>query len=402
MRPHLFHPYRRAPRGPRDQDAGLSPKHPRSVGTSPHGTRRRSVRLSRLAGITALALSLVATLQAALAAYAAPGQTIDQALGCTRSIQSVLESHLNDGYYLGTPYGNQGPGIYGDITTSDAWWPNGNPKPGVGAYMNCAGFVTAVVREAGGDTSPVAAHVSSIGYHKGNESNASQWYGFANDRGFLAGQYNTKEEMLASGILEKGDIIYIHPTTFGGDNDCHIMFFWGSNPHEDLAWHSALHGDGVIAGSSSNGNMISRITPKGPAAFYQVFKVQHSVEVTFQKVSSRDDIDVTLDAYQLEGATYEIRRAADDALVSTITTDAAGTATLALEPSCAYYAQEVAAPQGYVVNPERIPFNTGETTSVELPDAPGTLTLRIQKKDAATGGEDGIPHSFPWTDRIPR
>lgn len=387
MRPHLFHPYRRAPRGPRDQDAGLSPKHPRSVGTSPHGTRRRSVRLFRLAGITALALSLVATLQAALAAYAAPGQTIDQALGCTRSIQSVLESHLNDGYYLGTPYGNQGPGIYGDITTSDAWWPNGNPKPGVGAYMNCAGFVTAVVREAGGDTSPVAAHVSSIGYHKGNESNASQWYGFANDRGFLAGQYNTKEEMLASGILEKGDIIYIHPTTFGGDNDCHIMFFWGSNPHEDLAWHSALHGDGVIAGSSSNGNMISRITPKGPAAFYQVFKVQHSVEVTFQKVSSRDDIDVTLDAYQLEGATYEIRRAADDALVSTITTDAAGTATLALEPSCAYYAQEVTAPQGYVVNPERIPFNTGETTSVELPDAPGTLTLHIQKRDAATGGE---------------
>ena len=38
-----------------------------------------------------------------VSAYAA-GQTIDQALGATKTVESVLSQHENDEYYLTTPY----------------------------------------------------------------------------------------------------------------------------------------------------------------------------------------------------------------------------------------------------------------------------------------------------------
>lgn len=41
-----------------------------------------------------------------VSAYAA-GQTIDQALGATKTVESVLSQHENDEYYLTTPYGQQ-------------------------------------------------------------------------------------------------------------------------------------------------------------------------------------------------------------------------------------------------------------------------------------------------------
>ena len=72
-----------------------------------------------------------------VSAYAA-GQTIDQALGATKTVESVLSQHENDEYYLTTPYGNKGPhGEGGAIDTWDCWKPKG--EYGSGAYMNCAG-----------------------------------------------------------------------------------------------------------------------------------------------------------------------------------------------------------------------------------------------------------------------
>ena len=57
--------------------------------------------------------------------YAA-GQTIDQALGATKTVESVLSQHENDEYYLTTPYGNKGPhGEDGAINTWDCWKPKG-------------------------------------------------------------------------------------------------------------------------------------------------------------------------------------------------------------------------------------------------------------------------------------
>ena len=66
--------------------------------------------------------------------------------------------------------------------------------------------------------------------------------------------------MLASGILEKGDIIYMEPVDWNHSNsDCHIGFFWGSSSSEDLYWHSSSHADGIVKGyfpNSAGGNVI--------------------------------------------------------------------------------------------------------------------------------------------------
>lgn len=96
----------------------------------------------------------------AFAQDAAP--TIDQALGCTASIAAVLAAHEHDDFFLGTSYGNTGPNSGdGAMSTWDSRYPNGDPKPGVGGYMNCAGFVSYVVQAAGGDVSGLAVWRSS-------------------------------------------------------------------------------------------------------------------------------------------------------------------------------------------------------------------------------------------------
>lgn len=97
-----------------------------------------------------------------VSAYAA-GQTIDQALGATKTVESVLSQHENDEYYLTTPYGNKGPhGEGGAIDTWDCWKPKG--EYGSGAYMNCAGFVVAVLRACGADTSIIGNYTAMDGY----------------------------------------------------------------------------------------------------------------------------------------------------------------------------------------------------------------------------------------------
>ena len=104
--------------------------------------------------------------------YAA-GQTIDQALGATKTVESVLSQHENDEYYLTTPYGNKGPhGEGGAINTWDCWKPKG--EYGSGAYMNCAGFVVAVLRACGANTSIIGNYTAKDGYNRGNEANASK------------------------------------------------------------------------------------------------------------------------------------------------------------------------------------------------------------------------------------
>lgn len=358
---------------------------------TPRRAKRHGVRLK---GLVPLLLALLGCTVAALlisqSARAATTLTIDQALGCTRTVQSVLGAHEADSYYLGTPYGNTGPNGEGGLKADwDCRWPNGSPKPGVGAYMNCAGFVSRVIMDAGGDVSGVATWRSFANGanpdYKSNDTNARKWYYWALDNGMATFRFSNKQEMLASGVLEKGDIIFIDTDRSIAGNDYHIGFFWGDTPSEDLFWHSSSSGDGLVAGSQP-GNMISQITPKGTATGFLVIKTQHTVEVAFQKTSSEPSINTTGSLYSLAGATYEIHRAEDDALVGTITTDAEGKATLTLDAGGSYYAIETVPPKGFVLNPDRIAFTAGAGTTVELPDKPGTVALTIVKRDAATEG----------------
>ena len=282
--------------------------------------------------------------------YAA-GQTIDQALGATKTVESVLSQHENDEYYLTTPYGNKGPhGEGGAINTWDCWKPKG--EYGSGAYMNCAGFVVAVLRACGANTSIIGNYTAKDGYNRGNEANAFKWEEYCRDNNAVSYTFSSKEQMLASGILEKGDIIYMEPVDWNHSNsDCHIGFFWGSNSSEDLYWHSSSHADGIVKGyfpNSAGGNVISKITPKYPVSYYRVIKTLHKGYLTLHKDSSNKTLTDTNDCYSLAGAEYGVYTDSNCSnKVATLTTDESGNAnTVSLTPG-RYYVKETKAPKGY-------------------------------------------------------
>ena len=285
-----------------------------------------------------------------VSAYAA-GQTIDQALGATKTVESVLSQHENDEYYLTTPYGNKGPhGEGGAIDTWDCWKPKG--EYGSGAYMNCAGFVVAVLRACGADTSIIGNYTAKDGYNRGNETNAFKWDEYCRDNNAVSYTFSSKEQMLASGILEKGDIIYMEPADWNHSNsDCHIGFFWGSNSSEDFFWHSSSHADGIVKGyfpNSAGGNVISKITPKYPVRYYRVIKTLHKGYLTLHKDSSNKTLTDANDCYSLAGAEYGVYTDSNCSnKVATLTTNASGNAnTVSLNPG-RYYVKETKAPKGY-------------------------------------------------------
>ena len=282
--------------------------------------------------------------------YAA-GQTIDQALGATKTVESVLSQHENDEYYLTTPYGNKGPhGEGGAINTWDCWKPKG--EYGSGAYMNCAGFVVAVLRACGANTSIIGNYTAKDGYNRGNEANAYKWEEYCRDNNAVSYTFSSKEQMLASGILEKGDIIYMEPADWNHSNsDCHIGFFWGSSSSEDLFWHSSSHADGIVKGyfpNSAGGNVISKITPKYPVRYYRVIKTLHKGYLTLHKDSSNKTLTDANDCYSLAGAEYGVYTDSNCSnKVATLTTNASGNAnTVSLNPG-RYYVKETKAPKGY-------------------------------------------------------
>ena len=285
-----------------------------------------------------------------VSAYAA-GQTIDQALGATKTVESVLSQHENDEYYLATPYGNKGPhGEGGAFDTWDCWKPKG--EYGSGAYMNCTGFVVAVLRACGANTSIIGNYTANDGYNRGNETNASKWDEYCRDNNAVSYTFSSKEQMLASGILEKGDIIYMEPADWNHSNsDCHIGFFWGSNSSEDLFWHSSSHADGIVKGyfpNSAGGNVISKITPKYPARYYRVIKTLHKGYLTLHKDSSNKTLTDANDCYSLAGAEYGVYTDSNCSnKVATLTTNVSGNAnTVSLNPG-RYYVKETKAPKGY-------------------------------------------------------
>ena len=285
-----------------------------------------------------------------VSAYAA-GQTIDQALGATKTVESVLSQHENDEYYLTTPYGNKGPhGEGGAIDTWDCWKPKG--EYGSGAYMNCTGFVVAVLRACGANTSIIGNYTANDGYNRGNETNACKWDEYCRDNNAVSYTFSSKEQMLASGILEKGDIIYMEPADWNHSNsDCHIGFFWGSNSSEDLFWHSSSHADGIVKGyfpNSAGGNVISKITPKYPVRYYRVIKTLHKGYLTLHKDSSNKTLTDANDCYSLAGAEYGVYTDSNCSnKVATLTTNVSGNAnTVSLNPG-RYYVKETKAPKGY-------------------------------------------------------
>ncbi len=306
-------------------------------------------------------------------------------VGVTReSIVRELEAHEDDNYYLGTPYAG-----------GDAQSPNGDASYNSGAVgMNCAGFISYVLRKAGLDAettmeimhrTPVNQYGSGLPYDW--LAGASNYKNLIENGNISAYAFRTKQELLSSGLAEKGDIILMwwsnSPGADGADN--HIGFFWGEASDDDVMWHSGTE--------PSSGNQISEITPKTPGSFYILIKIEplqpKEYAVTLTKTSADVSITQGNSAYSLAGATYNVYEGTSGtgSVVATFTTDEAGHATLStpLEDGT-YSVKEVTPPKGYKLDTKVYTFTiNGADTSLSVEDEPGTLTLRLKKKDFQTG-----------------
>ena len=306
-------------------------------------------------------------------------------VGVTRqAIVRELEAHEDDNYYLGTPYAG-----------GDAQSPNGDTSYNSGAAgMNCAGFISYVLRKAGLDAettmeimhrTPVNQYGSGLPYDW--LAGASNYKNLIENGNISAYAFRTKQELLSSGLAEKGDIILMwwsnSPGADGADN--HIGFFWGEASDDDVMWHSGTE--------PSSGNQISEITPKTPGSFYILIKIEplqpKEYTVTLTKTSADVSITQGNSAYSLAGATYNVYKGTSGtgSVVATFTTDEAGHATLStpLEDGT-YSVKEVTPPKGYKLDEKIYTFTiNGADTSLSVEDEPGTLTLNLKKKDSQTG-----------------
>ena len=306
-------------------------------------------------------------------------------VGVTRqAIVRELEAHENDDFYLGTKY-----------VGGDAQSPNGDASYNSGAAgMNCAGFISYVLRKAGLDAettmeimhkTPVSQFGSGLPYDW--LAGASNYKNLIENGNISAYAFRTKQELLSSGLAEKGDIILMwwsnSPGADGADN--HIGFFWGEASDDDVMWHSGTE--------PSSGNQISEITPKTPGSFYILIKIEplqpKEYTVTLTKTSADVSITQGNSAYSLAGATYNVYKGTSGtgSVVATFTTDEAGHATLStpLEDGT-YSVKEVTPPKGYQLDTKVYTFTiNGADTSLSVEDEPGTLTLKLKKKDSQTG-----------------
>ena len=111
--------------------------------------------------------------------------------------------------------------------------------------------------------------------------------------------------------------------------------------------------------------------------------------VTLTKTSADVSITQGNSAYSLAGATYNVYKGTSGtgSVVATFTTDEVGHATLStpLEDGT-YSVKEVTPPKGYKLDTKVYTFTiNGADTSLSMEDEPGTLTLKLKKKDSQTG-----------------
>ena len=160
----------------------------------------------------------------------------DAYLGVEGNVVEWLESHENDNYYLGTPY-------YGKLDYPKRCTRANGEYIEMGydsAGMNCTGFVASVMRKLGGDLGKIVEYSD-----RGKYANAYNWHYTAHNKSIKSYRYTSISKMLASGRLEKGDIIYFEPDWSLDGVDCHMGFFWGDTPNDNKFWHS-VKGDGNI------------------------------------------------------------------------------------------------------------------------------------------------------------
>ncbi len=184
-----------------------------------------------------------------------PESYFNEYLGFTRTdLVSYLVENANE--YLGTPYKEE--------TVA--------PVPGKNGHMQCEGFIWDVMLAVATQNE----NDIPCGNIRTEPANGGGWVNWSYYHNVDPITFNTKEEMLASGILEKGDVIWSfdYAGPYGLSNSNHVGFFWGDNPHDDKFWESAVKTGAEVYAGTADGNRIAGIESmsKTPSVWW-VFKL---------------------------------------------------------------------------------------------------------------------------------
>jgi hypothetical protein len=311
---------------------------------------------------------------------------ISDVVGVTREqVVGELESHQGDSFYLGTPY--LGLGDTGDMPR-----PNGDH----GSYragMQCTGFVCYVMAAAGGNP------YSALSTNGANWWNTNVWERICKAQDVVSYRFDTKEELLASGLAQRGDIIVATPDSsvpvsgtdrYGNTWDGHAGFFWGSSPSEDLMWHSVHSSNGF--GTIESGNQTSAIQGKvWPSHYILIPLGQSRGRVTVTKASSDPAVTDGNALYSVGGAVYGLfsdEGCTKDTGVRLTTREDGTSEAVEVSPGT-YWARELSAPRGYALSNSttRVEVPAGGEAEASASDVPQTnpLGLVLAKADAETG-----------------
>ena len=197
---------------------------------------------------------------------------VNDYFGFTRS-DLVLYLLENQEEYLGTPY---------EETEGE------NQEPGADGHMQCEGFVWNVLHAVaqknaenvpcweGADTSPY--------------KNGGGWVDWIYSHDIVYDTFSSREEMLASGVLEKGDIIWSFDE--GGPMSIsdyhHVGFFWGDSSDDDVFWHSSEFAFTETYAGEEGANRISGIEGA----------TENVSEWWVVKLSTDEDFQENLEEYQ--------------------------------------------------------------------------------------------------------
>ncbi len=154
---------------------------------------------------------------------------------------SYLYAHMDT--FVGTPY-HESPYEF--------------PTPGEDGHMQCEGFVWYVLHEvATENTDNIPCGDASTEPY----GNAGGWVNWLFSSGVKFEAYDTIDDMLASGTMRKGDIIWLFDAggPYAMSDTHHTGFFWGDTSDDDKFWHSsALALSETYAGEEAE-NRISHI-----------------------------------------------------------------------------------------------------------------------------------------------
>ncbi len=364
----------------------------------PHIKRLGACLLALLLIGALLPAGLVSHPQKAQAAVQAT--TVSSLLGITRQdFVDYLNQHKND--YLGTAYKSDWP----NPTTyqTGPWWSRGNHPyeqneyNGVNGYgMNCSGFLARVWCDMGAENTTLL--------NRWKNAHAWMWANSETLRETLISlgatyyTFDSKEDLLASGKLQKGDLVQMDSDS---GNDDHVGIFWGSTSSDDKFWHSIFDHNSTTTGK----NVISEMYGKMTSGTYYLFKFDERGWFKLWKESADTSITAGNNTYSLAGATFGIYSTQADALadhnrISTLETKAHadydehlwGYAESPWLAPGSYYVKELTPAKGYALPQTNaikcVTVNAGEEASASLtfadPPKAAPMHIALQKIDSAT------------------